>query len=76
MHTLALLTAKTGAPKKGVKPPPFQWTPEMQKALDQIKASMAAEVLHAYPDHNKPFHIFTVLNLSISYFHVSNWPKM
>ncbi len=76
MHTLAPLTANTGAPKKGVKPPPFQRTPEMQKALDQIKASMAAEVLHAYPDHNKPFHIFTV-NFLLSFFtHVSNWPKM
>jgi hypothetical protein len=31
----------------------------MQKAFDQIKALMAADVLCAYPDHNKPFHIFT-----------------
>jgi hypothetical protein len=50
---------KTGAPKKGEKPPQFQWTSEMQKAFDQIKALIAADVLCAYPDHNKPFHIFT-----------------
>jgi hypothetical protein len=36
-HILAPLTAKTGAPKKGEKPPPFQWTLDMQKAFDQIK---------------------------------------
>jgi hypothetical protein len=56
---LAPLTAKTGAPKKGEKPPPFQWTSEMQKAFDQMKTIMAADVLCAYPDHNKPFQIFT-----------------
>jgi hypothetical protein len=31
----------------------------MQKVFDQMKALMAADVLCAYPDHNKPFHIFT-----------------
>jgi hypothetical protein len=31
----------------------------MQKAFDQIKALMAADVLCSYPDHNKPFYIFT-----------------
>ncbi len=58
-HILAPLTAKTGALKKGEKPPPFQWTPDMQQAFDQTKALMAADVLCAYPNHNKPFHIFT-----------------
>ncbi len=58
-HIIAPLTAQTGAPKKGEKPPPFEWTPDMQQAFDQIKALMAADVLCAYPDHNKPFHIFT-----------------
>jgi len=58
-HISAPLTAHTGAPKKGEKPPPFEWTPDMQQAFDQMKALMAADVLCAYPDHNKPFHIFT-----------------
>jgi hypothetical protein len=59
LHILAPLTAKTGAPKKGEKSPPFQWMLEMQKAFDQMKAWMAANVLCAYPDNNKLFHIFT-----------------
>jgi hypothetical protein len=58
-HILAPLTAKTGTPKKGEKPPPYQRTSDMQKAFDQMKTLMAADVLRAYPNHNKPFHIFT-----------------
>jgi hypothetical protein len=58
-HILSPLTAKTGALKKGVKAPPFNWTPEMQQAFEERKALMAAEVLCAYPDHNKPFKIYT-----------------
>ncbi len=58
-HILSPLTAKTGAPKKGVKAPPLKWTLEMQKAIEEMKALMAAEVLCAYPDHNKPFKIYT-----------------
>jgi hypothetical protein len=58
-HILAPITAKTGAPKKGVNAPPFEWTPEMQKAFDQMKALMAADVLRAYPDHNKPLYTLT-----------------
>jgi hypothetical protein len=58
-HILAPLTAKTGAPKNGEKSPPFQWTSEMQKAFNQMKALMAANVLCAHPNHNKPFHTLT-----------------
>jgi hypothetical protein len=58
-HILSPLTAKTGTPKKMVKAPPFKWTPEMQKAFEEMKALMAAEVLCAYPNHNKPFKICT-----------------
>ncbi len=57
LHTLAPLTAKTGAPQNGEKHSPFQWTPEMQKAIDQMKALMAADDLCADPNHNKPYHI-------------------
>ena len=32
-HILAPLTAKTGAPKKGQKAPPFIWISEMQKGI-------------------------------------------
>jgi hypothetical protein len=56
---LAPLTAKTGAPKKGAKQEKFNWTPIMQQAFDKMKALMAADVLCAYPNHDKPFHIYT-----------------
>ena len=42
---LAPLTSHTGAPKKGENQSPFVWTSEMQKAFDQMKALMAADVL-------------------------------
>jgi hypothetical protein len=58
-HILSPLTAKTGVPQKGVKTPPFKQTPEMQKAFEEMKALMAAEVLRAYPKHNKLFKIHT-----------------
>ena len=57
-HILALLTAKTGTPKKGAKPMKFKWTTAMQKAFEQVKALMAHNVLCAYPNHNKPFDIY------------------
>jgi hypothetical protein len=56
---LSTTHSQTDAPKKGEKPPPFQWTLDMQKAFDQMKALMAADVPCEYPDHSKPFHIFT-----------------
>ena len=54
-HVLAPLTALTGAnPKKKL-----EWTDECQKSFDQMKAIMAKDVLIRYPDHNKPFHVYT-----------------
>ena len=41
-HILAPLTAKTGTPMKAETTPPFQWTADMQKEFDQMKALMAA----------------------------------
>jgi hypothetical protein len=70
LYILAPLTAKTGAPQKGEKHPPFQWTPGMQKAFDQMKALMAADVLCAYPNHNKPFHTYILMHLTINLVHV------
>jgi hypothetical protein len=58
-HISSPLTAETGAPKKGVKAPPFKWTPEIQIVFEEMKALMAAEVLCAYPNHKKPFKIYT-----------------
>jgi hypothetical protein len=58
-HILSPLTAKNRCTQKGVKAPPFKWTPEMQQVFEEMRAFMAAEVLCAYPDHNKPFKIYT-----------------
>jgi hypothetical protein len=75
---LSPLTTKTGAPKKGVKTPPFKWTPEIQKAFEEMKDLMAAEVLCAYPDHNKPIK-YTLMHPIINLEHVQckttiQWP--
>jgi hypothetical protein len=58
-HILSPLTSKTGAPQKGVKAPPFKWTPEMQNAFEEMKALMVGEVLCVYPNHNKQLKIYT-----------------
>ncbi len=58
-HILSPLTVKTGAPPKGVKAPPFKCMPDMQKAFEEMNALMSAEVLCAYPSHNKPFKMYT-----------------
>jgi transposase InsO family protein len=37
----------------------FIWTPEAQKAFNEMKAIIAKAVLLHYPDHNEEFHIIT-----------------
>ena len=37
----------------------FRWTDKMDKAFKQMKDILSADVLMAYPNHNKPFHIYT-----------------
>ncbi len=58
-HILTPLTSQTGAPKKGQPEHKYVWTEEMQAAFDQMKVLMAMDVLCAYPNHNKLFHIYT-----------------
>ncbi len=54
-----LLTSQTGAPKNGQTQQKYFWTDKMQTAFNQMKALMAMGVLCAYPNHNKPFHVYT-----------------
>ncbi len=69
-HILSPPTTKTGAPKKGVKAPPFKWTPEMQKAFEKMKALMAAETSCTYPDHNISHLKYTLMYPIINLEHV------
>jgi transposase InsO family protein len=51
-HILAPLTAQVG--KRNLT-----WTPECDQAFQAIKAMLAKDAFIRYPDHNKPFHIYT-----------------
>jgi hypothetical protein len=53
-HILTPLTALTKKPKAN-----FIWTPEAQKAFNEMKAIIAIYVLLRYPDHNEEFHVIT-----------------
>ncbi len=52
VHILAPLSSKSG--KKT-----FCWTPAMDFSFKLMKALKAHDCLLAYPNHNKPFHIYT-----------------
>ena len=51
----SVLTPLTNLTGKGE----FKWTPECSKAFQTMKSIIAADAMMAYPDHNKPFHIYT-----------------
>jgi hypothetical protein len=59
-HILTLLKSQTGVPKKVQTQQKYVWTEEMKTAFDQMKMLMAMDVLCTYPNHNKPFHIYTI----------------
>jgi hypothetical protein len=45
--------------KNGTKKKPWRWESIHQQAFDIIKATIAKEVVLAYPDFTKPFKIYT-----------------
>ena len=53
-HILAPLTALTSQKFGNVA-----WSAECQHAFDTIKAILSSDVLLSYPDHNKPYHVYT-----------------
>ena len=56
-HLLHPLTQLTGKGKK--QPILSQWTPECDRAFDEMKALMASDVLMRYPNPDLPFDIYT-----------------
>jgi len=38
---------------------PFTWDETKQHAFNEMKAILASDCINAYPDYNKPFHIYT-----------------
>ncbi len=45
--------------KNGTKKKPWRWESIHQQAFDNLKATIAKEVVLAYPDFTKPFEIYT-----------------
>jgi hypothetical protein len=45
--------------KNKVKKSPWRWDPIHQTVFDNVKATIAKEVVLAYPDFSKPFEIYT-----------------
>ncbi len=61
---LTLLVGECGQTKitraKGTKKVPWHWDEVDQRAFDHVKATIAKEVVLAYPDYSKVFKIYTV----------------
>jgi hypothetical protein len=38
---------------------PFTWNETKQQAFNEMKAILAFDYINAYPDYNKPFHIYS-----------------
>ena len=55
-HRSGILTPLSSMTSKQAK---WDWTPECQKAFDEIKKVVSRETLLSYPDFNKPFEIHT-----------------
>ena len=53
-HILAPLTALTSQKSGNVA-----WSAECQHSFDTFKTILSSDVLLRYPDHNKPFHVYT-----------------
>jgi hypothetical protein len=51
-HLLAPLTSQVG--QRNIK-----WTPECESSFNAIKALLSRDAFLRYPDHNKPFHVYT-----------------
>jgi hypothetical protein len=49
------VTKRNGTTKKK----PWRWDPIHQQAFDNVKPTIAKEVVLAYPDFKKPFEIYT-----------------
>ncbi len=47
------------AKAKGIKTVPWHWEEVHQRAVNHVKASIANEVVLAYPDYSKVFEIYT-----------------
>ncbi len=51
---------QTKSPKaKGTKKVPWHWGKVHQRAFDHVKATIAKDVVLAYPDYSKVFEIYT-----------------
>ncbi len=49
--------------KSKVKKKPWQWDSIHQEAFDNVKQTIAKEVVLAYPDFTKPFDIYVAPNM-------------